>query len=245
MAPNHLRHALVFLLVGVVSTAAYSDDKKSGCFIGAKKAAAMWNDHLLVEESGLLRVDTDRKTEIDDLANTFGTPAAFAFVNDFDGANAFAYQEAEDDYRVMFGIRLLHHMAGTLNPVGNNKIPTHFPSIWNGPIAGVIAHEWAHVLQFKRHVRNHAATAAPIELHADYLAGWYMGMKGERMMIAYEELKSQFYSLGDNDFSNADHHGTPEERARALAKGYELAKTGIHDVNQAFEKGMEAYGLTY
>ncbi|WP_070217865.1 hypothetical protein OX462_15485 [Janthinobacterium sp. SUN098] len=242
------RHYLTFHLALALaastgaSSASPGNHLDTGCFVSATKGGAMWENRLKMEESGLFRVDSGVKNEIEELASTFGVRADFGFINDLDGANAYA-SPGHDVYRVMFGIRMLHRMSGTLNPVEDKKIPQKFPEVWEGAMGGVIAHEWAHVLQFKQGL-IFPSPVTPSELHADFLAGWYMGMKGQRMKIAYEELKQEFFAMGDTNFNDRDHHGTPEQRRHAMSSGYELATSGMHDVQQAFDKGMRLYGLS-
>lgn len=216
----------------------------SGCFISAKTGAAMWRDNLVMETSGVPLVDASIKEEVNELSRLFGVNAQFAFFNDLESPNAYAYENKQNSYQVLFGIRLLHSAVGTLNPLDPAPIPEKFPSIWGGATAGVIAHEWAHTMQFKQRVITRASTNAPLELHADFMAGWYMGMKGYTKYVAYTELVQQFSSMGDNNFNDRNHHGTNTERANAVSSGYQLAVTGTHNAQQAFAEGMKQYDLS-
>lgn len=195
-----------------------------------------------MNESGLGRVDSDVNHEISDMAKAFGITPEFAFYNDFDGANAKAFRD-HGEYHVIVGIRLLHKITGSLNPLDGSQIPQQFPEIWGGATAGVIAHEWAHLVQFKQNVRTNASTVAPLELHADFMAGWYMGTKGTRMKVAYEELQKAFFSMGDRQFNNPSHHGTPQQRLDALKSGYALGASSQRSMEDVFNEGVRKYDL--
>jgi hypothetical protein len=101
-------------------------------------------------------------------------------------------------------------------------------SKWGGAIlAGVIAHEFGHIYQyFSGYMTRLSAldkTVKFVELHADFLSGFYMGGKGE--MIDVKPYADAFFRIGDYEFNNAGHHGTPEERYFVLKAGYNLRLT--------------------
>ena len=58
-----------------------------------------------------------------------------------------------------------------------------------------------------------------------------------------KDLERDFKSLGDNNFTHRNHHGTPEERGEALRSGFALARSGANDIDIAFRKGAERYGV--
>jgi hypothetical protein len=95
---------------------------------------------------------------------------------------------------------------------------------WGGlVIAGVLAHEFAHMLQYKLGYYSRLSGAS-LELHADFLAGYYLGLKkreGHAMDIG--AFMDGAYVLGDYSVDDPDHHGTPAERRRAVRSGYQLA----------------------
>ena len=49
-----------------------------------------------------------------------------------------------------------------------------------------------------------------IELHADFLSGFYMG--GKDSAIDLKPYTDAFFNIGDYGFTEPDHHGTPEEK---------------------------------
>lgn len=95
-------------------------------------------------------------------------------------------------------------------------------------VMSIVAHEFGHVLQYKL---GHAlALRSPrgvklVELHADFLAGFYMGLRQARLPeMPLEEVFKEFWSIGDRKFDSPGHHGTHEERLHAVARGYRLGR---------------------
>ncbi|UXX84547.1 hypothetical protein [Roseovarius pelagicus] len=92
-------------------------------------------------------------------------------------------------------------------------------------VAGVIAHEFTHIIQFSdrdlysRLSKAHS-TVKFLELHADFVAGYYMGTKFSHRSEDLETLARKIFELGDNNFTNIGHHGTPQERHVALRAGF-------------------------
>ncbi|HWT21876.1 MAG TPA: neutral zinc metallopeptidase, partial [Solirubrobacteraceae bacterium] len=93
-------------------------------------------------------------------------------------------------------------------------------------LAYVVAHEYAHNLQqelgyFSR--RSPAASAAPLELQADCLAGvWGNSVyrAGQLEEGDVEEALSTALAVGDFEFESQGHHGTPEQRRDAWSLGF-------------------------
>ena len=106
-------------------------------------------------------------------------------------------------------------------------------------VAGIAAHEGAHILQFFSPVGRLLArgdTARTMELHADFLAGYYFGATGrtERSIDVFGE---SLFERGDYDFNSRDHHGTPDERLEAMHRGFREADRGA-GLAQAVESGL-------
>jgi hypothetical protein len=95
-------------------------------------------------------------------------------------------------------------------------------------VAGVLAHECAHIFQFfsTHYDRLMGPTQRLLELHADLLAGYYMatkiGTSNQRLRVLHEAL----LHLGDFNKQDPRDHGTPGQRLAALDKGYELSLSG-------------------
>ena len=104
----------------------------------------------------------------------------------------------------------------------HNELIAQYPD--GLPVAGVLAHEWGHQIQFLfQWINANQRTAKPTELEADAFAGFYMGLaKG----WAWGYINSYFnsvFSFGDYHFNSPNHHGTPNERLAAARLGFETA----------------------
>jgi predicted metalloprotease len=92
-------------------------------------------------------------------------------------------------------------------------------------VAYVLAHEYAHNLQYELGVFDNStgASAKPFELQADCFAGAWAHSVFEAGLLQpgdLEEAADAALAVGDFDVGNAQHHGTPEERRDALLTGY-------------------------
>ncbi|MBY5794989.1 hypothetical protein [Rhizobium leguminosarum] len=88
----------------------------------------------------------------------------------------------------------------------------------------IMAHEFAHIFQMRNQYidrfRAAGAQTREIELHADYLAGWYMSQQGEISTGLLEIVANTLFSRGDNNVDVREHHGTKVDRMSAVLKGY-------------------------
>ena len=92
-------------------------------------------------------------------------------------------------------------------------------------LAYVVAHEYAHNIQFELgFYRLSTRTGSrPFELQADCMAGpWANSVYKEGRVKPgdVEEAIGTALAVGDFDSSNAEHHGTPQERRDAWLLGY-------------------------
>jgi hypothetical protein len=100
---------------------------------------------------------------------------------------------------------------------------------WQHRLTGFVAHEWAHIVQF---ARNYLAPGKAAELHADFLAGWFLGRTAGSSGVR-DEAMYRLYFLGDDAVNHPDHHGTPMERASATTNGFDLAAK-VDNIDAAF-----------
>lgn len=108
-------------------------------------------------------------------------------------------------------------------------------------IAGIAAHECAHIYQFFTRYRGIFArynTAKYMELHADLLAGFYMyhKVKNSGESVDIRAFARSLYEKGDWAFNDPSHHGTPEERVNAMQYGFQLADRKVN-FESAAEQG--------
>lgn len=90
----------------------------------------------------------------------------------------------------------------------------------------ILSHEYAHICQFYYKIARFNDKRD--ELFADYLAGCafaslkmqgYFGNNFQNINNMYFLTKNSFFSKGDYDFYDLNHHGTPEERALSFDSG--------------------------
>ena len=97
-----------------------------------------------------------------------------------------------------------------------------------------MAHEWAHIVQFSKGHRN---AGKSVELHADFLAGWFLAARvwrGNFLRTSSDRkpvIASSF--TGTTTSIVPDHHGTGVERASAIQSGFELAAK-VNNVDAAY-----------
>jgi hypothetical protein len=110
-------------------------------------------------------------------------------------------------------------------------------------VAGICVHQGAHIYQYKMDIARRLLAGGTsfkfIELHADFLAGYYMGRRVDYTADQIEAFRIATFSFGDYDLSNPQHHGTPYERRAAVNQGYRTAleKNSLREAAVA--------GLTY
>ena len=132
-------------------------------------------------------------------------------------------------------VRRGHHRNGLFGlTLLQNELRTEYGG---AAIAGIAAHEGAHVVQFRSRSlseRLKGPTVKLIELHADFLAGYYFSRTGrtEKSLVTFGE---SLFSKGDYEFNDRQHHGTPQQRVAAMRGGY---AAGRHDLNEALERGV-------
>jgi predicted metalloprotease len=93
-------------------------------------------------------------------------------------------------------------------------------------LAAAIAHEYGHNVQHELGISEKTYGVTRHELHADCFAGafahvaYYQGILDSNDV---SEGMTSRYLVGDFEFDNPQHHGTPEERAAAFKLGYDAA----------------------
>ena len=158
----------------------------------------------------------------------------FGYYDDVDGENAFATKLrkfARADGSVLFGLRLLETTL---------KLAEH-PDI---AVTAVCAHEFGHIVQYKHglHTRlfDGTGTKKRVELHADFLAGFYAGIrKREKPNYNAAVFAVKQRAHGDNNIDNVEHHGTPQERAQAVVRGFETSFRERRPLGEAIETGIQ------
>jgi hypothetical protein len=167
------------------------------------------------------------------ISDTLRVLPGFAYYDDFDSPNAYAtrvVRMARADGTVLFGQRYLKKMLA-------------WPEHRDVAVTAVCAHEFGHILQCKLKLEPiilaGQATVKRLELHADYLAGYYAGaLKLRKPGYPAAVFAAQKYSAGNWDVNDRQHHGTPEERAAAIVRGFEVAYRERRHLSDAVQIGV-------
>lgn len=119
--------------------------------------------------------------------------------------------------------------------------PWLFTNIWSVPPSGsavndfgvayAVAHEVAHAVQHDMGITDPpgSTTVAPTELQADCLAGVWSNAKYYQNVLEpgdIEEAVTTASTVGDYEFTEPGHHGTPEARTAAFMVGYDTGDSG-------------------
>jgi predicted metalloprotease len=161
------------------------------------------------------------------------TPS-FAYYDDYDGPNAFASAKkrvAGTDGMVLFGQRFLKKLMAS-------------PEAPDATVAGVCAHEFGHILQYKLGLDKDLSEGQPtvkrVELNADFFAGYFAGVrKRESPKFNAAVIALTQFNSGDNMVKNPAHHGTPAERGKAIVKGYQTGHDDRKPLLDAIKIGVE------
>jgi hypothetical protein len=179
----------------------------------------------LHSSSGNRRIDDAMIAEIKKIVVIFPINPGFKFIDD-SSPNAFA---VPDSY--------VPNTQGTVF-LGLNLMNSEFASADYGgvAVAGICAHECGHVFQMQNGYMQSLAgpTAQLIELHADFLAGYYLGRDGSHSRDHVELFARSLFSRGDYNYNNQTHHGTPDQRVRAMHEGYSIGaqRTDVYQAGQ-------------
>jgi len=187
-----------------------------------------------IENSGDPHFDESLGIVLAEIARLFEIRPGFAYFDDTGSPNALALPDshlANSHGTVLFGKQML----------AMNKVHPHGDMF----IMGICAHEFAHIVQFfsgyHDRLSNNQSTKKLVELHADFLSGYYIGKRN----ISYSNaelysLGESWESIGDSSYTDPDHHGTAEERLEAIEQGYRLAKKQpTLNINGACENGIK------
>jgi hypothetical protein len=137
--------------------------------------------------------------------------------------NAYATPEIANplgpDGTILFGQNMLSQQLG--------KDPT------GASVVAIMAHEFGHLAQFKQGFREPGKRP---ELHADFMAGWYLSVRGRYTWVNLMPTLKLFFELGDYQFNSPSHHGTPQERLAAAQAGF---NSSAASAGQAYALGWQ------
>jgi hypothetical protein len=203
-----------------------------GCTLLQAQQGATPPEERLLDGSGDDARDRMLGRALVHISQEFDVYPGFSFYNDDDAPNAIAapFTLLEDTTgTVLFGINLLH---------------TQLDAHPDGDIAvlGICAHEFGHIVQFfspyYRQLRKAHATVKLVELHADFLAGYFVARRRERFPdIRLQGLGAAWEAMGDVDYNDPKHHGTSAERLAAIEEGFFWGRDQGGEVRGAAEAG--------
>lgn len=189
----------------------------------------------IFETSGNSNLDRAFGMMLAHLSQTFRVNPRFYFYDDGRELNAYATDEIYDpEYRhgtVFMGMNFMDMMLGE----------SQYGDIL---LMAVCAHEFGHIVQYftsglAPRLRAMHQTVKYMELHADYLAGYYVA----RRSAGYEaeqlrHLGEGWEASGDTAFNDPNHHGTQAERIAAIEAGFGMASTGGGAIDDAIQSGL-------
>ncbi|TAJ42781.1 MAG: metalloprotease [Reyranella sp.] len=188
----------------------------------------------IIPTSGNQLLDRALTRALATLSRDFEVIPAFAYYddrNDGAGGNARAIPAVHSglhradgtvlDGTVLFGKNLLRHCLAR-------------PQYPDAAIVAIAAHEFGHILQFKRGIAlRMGGNTTMIELHADFLSGYFAGLRKLRTPdYPAAVFGAVAASLGGGD------HGTPHQRGSAVEAGFLAAARDKLALSQAVEQGI-------
>jgi hypothetical protein len=166
------------------------------------------------------------------LSDVFGVLPGFCYYDDYDGENAkatTATRMKRADGTVLYGKRyLIRCMSLAESP--------------EAVVSATCAHEFGHIVQYKHKLDGRLKQGQPnvkrLELQADFFAGYFAGArKLDKPDYPAAVFATNRYSRGDHA-TDSSHHGTPEERAAAVVRGFETSYRQRRNFADAIQIGM-------
>ena len=213
---NILPTLLLFIAFYIATTTIQAQCLNQGYDISNKK---------VYTSTGHADLDSYLNTEKKYLESIFKVKVELKVLDDTGSPNAFATSESSNTYyfdgTVFLGYTLLsEEMAKNKNGID--------------AIRGIMGHEFAHILQNKLECPLQESSR---ELHADFLAGYYMGKRGFYSADALTAFAKSLYEKGDSHLWDDSHHGTPKQRLNIMLAGYYTSNT-ITSPQEAYKAGL-------
>lgn len=209
------------------------------CLLHAKQGATPPEERTL-DSSGDEVLDRALGRALVHISQEFDVYPGFSFYDDEGAPNAIAAPFTllpDTTGTVLFGINLLRAQLDA-HPDGDIAV------------LGICAHEFAHVVQFfsphYRQLRKAHRTVKLVELHADFLAGYFVARRRARFPeMRLQGLGEAWEAMGDVEYNDPKHHGTSAERLAAIEEGYFWGRDSSGDVRDAAESGARYVNETF
>jgi hypothetical protein len=160
----------------------------------------------------------------------------FVFYDDRDSANSFATPRLrfpKTDGTILLGTRFLKQMLSRPQE----------PEI---ALTAICAHEFGHVLQFKRGLLDGLLAGEPTvrrsELHADFFAGYFAGKRKKQMPNYPAAVFAVTLSTLKVSGAARRNHGTSTQRAAAIVRGFEVSYREERSLDDAVALSMAYVG---
>jgi len=184
------------------------------------------------DRSGNDRFDRSLGAVLADLSVKFQVRPGFFYFNDANAPNAFAVNFSlypATQGTVGFGLTMLNN-ALRLGPEGDMIV------------MGICAHEFAHIHQMYSSIQTTLSRVHPKyqELHADFLAGYFVGLGRVYSPKELITLGRAWEQIG-----GSASHGSSDERLSAIEEGYKLARERSNiGIAQAALRGLRYLSLS-
>lgn len=196
---------------------AHAQSQEFGCFVSAASLSDFNSSYQLRSTTGLSYLDANIEHEAELMEEVFSVkPGLSYFVEPPTmGGNAFATSQkffsAQHDGTVLMGMQLMQNEMDNVDGNGQHRITC------------VMAHEWGHIYQITRpELRQMPQTWR--ELHADFLAGWYLGYRSVEGLSIPARTADALLEKGDYAFNDPNHHGIPMQRMVMTLEGWHFAR---------------------
>ncbi len=155
----------------------------------------------------------------------WGLPTTVNVYYDCDGLNALSFNQ----HVIIYGYGLFWKLGSEAQ---DYNVTT-----------GVLAHEFGHQVQFAAGWVYPGPTARARELEADGFGGFYYYLRlGWSSQQIQGDFLSTLSSIGDTNFTDPGHHGTPQERATMGGYGAYLAAYALQQAQPpSYEQLHEAF----
>lgn len=179
----------------------------------------------ILRSSGYRSLDSIVIQEIINLQSFFQVKVDFFFLQEYYGSNAMYDPRCNYNCNgsVFLGTKMLYEQLQKEHGIECVK--------------AILAHEFGHCVQ---HIMGWKEAGKRVELHSDFMAGYYTGRMYNYDDEQVQSLFSEFYSIGDYNYWSLDHHGTKYERKCAFEEGYYFAKENFSTVVSA-----NSYAIQY
>jgi hypothetical protein len=181
----------------------------------------------LEPRSGNRELDRALARSLAKIARMFDVLPAFGFYDDGNAPNARATDQVmagNADGTVLFGLSFLRNLLqGPYRP--------------DASIVAVCAHEFGHILSYKRGIYSQLNPdgASPFrgEQFADFMAGYFAGQRKRET----PSFPAAVFAATQNYFGGGD-HGTSAQRGAAVQRGYMVAYEQNLSINEATQAAL-------